>query len=61
MHQEERLKELFSAIEERVKNVYSSENYKQYLSFLSKFHSYSFNNTVLNQKPDASLIAGYNL
>ena len=31
MNQEERLKELFSAIEEGVKNVYSSENYKQYL------------------------------
>lgn len=61
MNQEERLKELFSAIEEGVRNVYSSENYKQYLSFLSKFHSYSFNNTILilNQKPDASLIAGY--
>ena len=61
MNQEERLKKLFSAIEEGVRNVYSSENYKQYLSFLSKFHSYSFNNTILilNQKPDASLIAGY--
>lgn len=62
MNQDERIKELFSTIEEGVKNVYSSENYKQYLSFLSKFHSYSFNNTILilNQKPDASLIAGYN-
>ena len=42
--------------------MYSSENYKEYLSFLSKFHSYSFNNTILilDQKPDASLIAGYN-
>ena len=42
--------------------MYSYENYKEYLSFLSKFHSYSFNNTILilDQKPDASLIAGYN-
>ncbi len=49
MKQEERLKELFSTIEEGVKNVYSSENFKQYLSFLSKFHSYSFNNTILKE------------
>ena len=29
---------------------------------MSKFHNYSFNNTVLiaMQKPDASLVAGYN-
>lgn len=48
-------------IEQGVKDVYSSESFKRYLSCLSKFHSYSLNNTllILAQKPDASLVAGY--
>ena len=48
-------------IEQGVKDVYSSESFKQYLSCLSKFHSYSLNNTllILSQKPEASLVAGY--
>lgn len=48
-------------IEQGVKDVYSSESFKRYLSCLSKFHSYSLNNTllILTQKPDASLVAGY--
>ena len=35
--------------------------YMNYLKFLSSFHSYSPNNTILiyHQKPDASLVAGY--
>lgn len=47
--------------EQGVKDVYSSESFKQYLSCLSKFHSYSLNNTllILSQKPEPSLVAGY--
>ena len=38
-----------------------SEKYKSYLSTMSKFHNYSFNNTLLiaMQKPEATLVAGY--
>ena len=59
--QDEKTKQAFSMIEQGVKNVYSSESFKQYLSCLSKFHSYSLNNTllILSQKPEASLVAGY--
>ena len=34
---------------------------KEYLRVMSKFHNYSFNNTMLiaMQKPDATLVAGY--
>lgn len=58
---DERTKLAFSMIEQGVKDVYSSESFKQYLSCLSKFHSYSLNNTllILSQKPEASLVAGY--
>lgn len=61
MTQEDKIKEALLMIEEGVKNVYSSDNYKQYLSFLTKFHNYSFNNTmlILSQKPDASMVAGF--
>ena len=49
-------------IEQGVKDVYSSDNFRKYLSCCSKFHSYSLNNTllILAQKPDATLVAGYN-
>lgn len=59
---EDRTKEAFEQIEQGVKDVYSSDNFKNYLKFLSKFHQYSFNNTmlILGQYPSASLIAGYN-
>lgn len=58
---DEKTKQAFSMIEQGVKDVYSSESFKQYLSCLSKFHSYSLNNTllILSQKPEASLVAGY--
>ena len=59
--QDEKTKHAFSMIEQGVRDVYSSESFKQYLSCLSKFHSYSLNNTllILSQKPEASLVAGY--
>ena len=61
MPQDEKTKAAFERIEQGVKDVYSSENFKQYLSCLSKFHSYSLNNTllILSQKPEATLVAGY--
>ena len=59
--QDEKTKQAFSMIEQGVKDVCSSESFKQYLSCLSKFHGYSLNNTllILSQKPEASLVAGY--
>ena len=53
--------EAFEMIEQGVVDVYTSDNFKNYLQFVSKFHNYSFNNTILilSQFPSASLIAGY--
>ena len=58
----ERLKEITDGIESGIKEVFESENYKNYLSTMSKFHNYSLNNTMLihMQKPDATLVAGFN-
>lgn len=52
----------FELIEQGVKDVYSSDKFKNYLSCLSKFHSYSLNNTllILQQNPNATHVAGYN-
>ncbi len=49
-------------MEQGITELFDSERYKEYLQVMSKFHNYSFNNTLLiaMQKPDASLIAGFN-
>lgn len=61
-NQKDRLKEITDRLEQGILEVFESERYKEYLRVMSKFHHYSFNNTMLIalQKPDASLIAGFN-
>ena len=58
---EEKQKELMEKLEEGIKAVFTSERYTEYLKLMGKFHSYSFNNTILiqMQKPDATYLAGY--
>ncbi|HBG0815478.1 YodL domain-containing protein [Clostridioides difficile] len=58
----EKMKEITDRLEQGISELFESDRYKEYLSVMSKFHNYSFNNTVLiaMQKPDASLIAGFN-
>ncbi|CAL7868871.1 YodL domain-containing protein [Fusobacterium necrophorum] len=60
-NQKDRLKEITDRLEQGILEVFESERYKEYLRVISKFHHYSFNNTMLIalQKPDASLIAGF--
>jgi len=57
----EQLKEITEKLENGVKELLNSDKYKEYLAFLSKFHNYSFNNTllILLQYPTASLVAGF--
>jgi antirestriction protein ArdC len=59
--QKEKLQEITDKLEQGVKDIFASDKYKEYLSVMSKFHRYSFRNTllILFQKPDASMIAGY--
>ena len=58
----EKLKEVTDRLEQGISELFESDRYKEYLSVMSKFHNYSFNNTVLiaMQKPDATLVMGYN-
>lgn len=59
---EEKVRELLEQLEQGVQSVFASENYARFLRTMSKFRKYSFRNAVLiwMQKPDASLVAGYN-
>ena len=58
----EKVNELVTKIEEGVKTLFESDKYKNYLNVMSRFHDYSFNNTLLisMQRPDATYVAGYN-
>ena len=57
----EKLKEVTDRLEQGITELFDSERYREYLRVMSKFHNYSFNNTLLiaMQKPDASLVAGF--
>ena len=57
----EKLKEITDRLEQGITELFESERYREYLQVMSKFHNYSFNNTLLiaMQKPDASLVAGF--
>ena len=57
----DKLKEITDRLEHGITELFESERYKEYLRVMSKFHNYSFNNTLLiaMQKPDASLVAGF--
>lgn len=55
------IKEYIEEINEGVKALFTSDAWKNYLTFLSRFHAYSVNNTIAiyMQRPDASLVASF--
>lgn len=57
----EKVKAITEQLEQGVKDLFASEQYKEYLEFVGKFYNYSANNCLLIwlQKPDASMVAGY--
>ena len=59
--EKQKVQEITEKLEQGLKELFESEKYKSYLSTMSKFHNYSFNNTLLiaMQKSDATLVAGY--
>ena len=61
--QREKIKCITEKLEEGVRAVFTSHEYREYLNFLSKFHDYSYNNVILikMQLPSASLVAGLSL
>ena len=58
---QQQIQVLLKQAEDGARAVFESENYRNYLSTMSKFHNYSFRNTLLiyMQKPEASYVAGY--
>ena len=58
----DKVKEITDKLESGIKELFEGEKFKEYLDTMSKFHNYSFNNTMLiaMQKPDATLVAGFN-
>ena len=57
----QQVREITDKLEQGIQELFESERYKEYLTTMSKFYRYSFNNTLLiaMQKPEATLIAGY--
>ena len=55
------IKELYGKLEEGVRKVFYSDNYKKCLDLISRFSKYSFNNTVLilEQCPRATFVASF--
>lgn len=59
---QDKTKEITDKLEKGIMELFEGDKFKEYLNTMSKFHNYSFNNTMLIalQKPDASLVAGFN-
>lgn len=59
---EDKIKKLSEQLEEGIKNLFESDKYKNYLKIMSKFHNYSFRNSILimMQNPEATYVAGFN-
>ncbi|MGN0678655.1 MAG: DUF3849 domain-containing protein, partial [Oscillospiraceae bacterium] len=59
---QDKVKEITDRLESGLKALFEGDNFRNYLNTMSKFHNYSFNNTMLIalQKPDATYVAGFN-
>ena len=56
----DRMKEITDRLETGIQELFESERYTAYLTSMAKFHSYSFNNTLLISMQGGQLVAGYN-
>jgi len=59
---ERKIDAVLKQLKEGVEGVQNSENFRQFLLTMSKFHDYSIGNLILIaiQKPDATRVAGFN-
>ena len=60
--QRDKTDELFKRMDAGIQDFFTSDKFKEYLNVMSKFHNYSLSNCTLIaiQRPDATLVAGYN-
>lgn len=56
----EKMKEITERLEQGIQGVFESERYRDYLNTMSKFHHYSFNNTMLIALQGGQFVRGYN-
>ena len=58
---EEKMSAIQQKLEDGVREIFSSEKYREYISAMSKFPRYSINNCILiaSQLPEASLVCGF--
>ncbi|WP_347707423.1 YodL domain-containing protein [Colidextribacter sp. OB.20] len=58
----ERIKEIVTGIEAGIQDLFQSDKFADYLRTMSRFHNYSYNNTILihMQMPSATHVAGFN-
>ena len=58
----DKMNECMKMLEKGVRDVMEGDAYKQYLTFSSRFHQYSYNNCMLiwTQCPKATYVAGFN-
>lgn len=58
---DDKIKEVTEKLEQGIKELFESEKYRHYLKVMSKFHQYSFQNSLLIslQCPNATRVAGY--
>ena len=56
------IKEITDKLEQGIQNLFEGERFKEYLNVMSKFHNYSYKNTMLiaMQNLTASRVAGFN-
>lgn len=58
----QKMEEVQNLLKTGVEKIQNSEEFKKYLTVMSKFHNYSLNNTLLIylQNPNATAVAGFN-
>lgn len=56
-----KVEEAIKSLQEGVQKIFTSGEYQRFLDMMSKFHQYSYSNAILiyMQKPEATLVAGY--
>ena len=59
---DEKVQEALERLDAGVVGFFQSDNFREYLKFMGRFHHYSLNNQILiaMQRPGSSLVAGYN-
>ena len=55
----DKMKEITDRLEQGILGIYESDRYADYLRTMSKFHNYSFNNTILIAMQGGSLVKGF--